>query len=709
MSDALPGQNEAETVDKLCDQFEDALRKGERPPLDEWLTRTDPSALVELAVLDFHYRLQAGECVAAADYFVRYPALRDDREAAIRLVAIEYRAALARDPSLTEEVFRRRYPDLAIAQEWSNGPWVGAAGVAGGGTVAHTPTAGGYGVAFDPTPPPPEPTDDLRGLLAPPDRPGDLGRFGQYHVLGLLGSGGMGMVLRAEDARLRRPVALKLMLPKLAHQQHARKRFLREARAAAMVDHPRIVPIRHVGEVGEVPFIDMPLLQGQSLGTRLRTGLPLTPAEVVRFAREAAEGLAAAHATGLTHRDVKPDNIWLEDREGEVHIKLLDFGLARGGEIEQLSHSGMVAGTPAYMSPEQANGLAVDHRSDLFSLGVVVYEMASGRRPYLSDTPPLAELAPTMPPALSALVVRMLAGDLQRRPESAGEVAAELRRIESGEGARTTVTSTLPAVGDRSPPDRGRRRPTVTIGCSVAISLCLLIGVTIGGTVAWKQFQYTASGPSKEPIDSPAVMAEVRPPVEPVRVKWIAVNHYAKIGEGLGEAKGILGKTSFGAVLGDQVTIEVELTRPAYAYLVVFRPDGVIEPIFPEDKAEPPHLTDRPRYPLVFREVNYGLTDGTGLWVFAVAVSDHPLPPYAEVFAGKSAGWVKTDSPARIVWWDDGKWVEGLSPTGVVGGDRGAGATVPGKSAVVKAMEWLKAGAKADTAAAIGFRVDERN
>ncbi len=710
VSDPLLDLNEAESVDKLCDQFEDALRKGEHPRLDDWLTRAGPNAtgaIPDLAALEFHYRIAAGEAVIAADYFARYPALWADLEAAVRLVAIEYRAALALDSGLTEEVFRRRYPELAIAQEWSNGPWVGKVGVAGGGTVAHTPPSGGYGVAFGPTPPPPEPNDDLHGLLAPPDRPGDLGRFGNYHILGLLGRGGMGMVLRAEDATLHRPVALKLMLPKIARQQHARERFLREARAAARVDHPRVVPIRHVGEVGEMPFIDMPLLQGQSLGTRLRAGSPLTPAEVIRFAREAAEGLAAAHATGLIHRDVKPDNTWLEDRDGEVHVKLLDFGLARGGEIEMVTQPGVMVGTPAYMSPEQTRGKEVDARSDLFSLGVVVYEMASRRLPFagadiyallsaiaLDTPPPLTEVAPAMPHVLSVLVVRLLAKEPTGRPKTATEVATELGQIETSLGSHTSTILQISEQKIRF----SRRRWVWAAGVAV---------VALTGVGLWNSKR---PGDIPKPIEPLPINSNFIPPSEAVRVKGMAVRHYAKVGEGVGESRGLLGETSFGAVLGDQVTIEVELSRPAYAYVVAFRPDGVIEPIFPENPVEPPPLTDRPRYPSISLGVNYGLTDGAGLWVFAVVVSDRALPPYSETFAGKSTVWKKEVSPIRTVWWYDGQWVEGLSPRGKESREeRGAGVTVPGKSAVVRATEWLKAEARADAAVAIGFRVDERN
>ena len=277
-------------------------------------------------------------------------------------------------------------------------------------------------------------------LLAPPQQPGEVGRLGHYRVLGVIGSGGMGVVFLAEDPQLERSVALKVMKPALARNAQAKERFLREARAMAAVEHECIVPIYQVGEDGGVPFIAMPLLRGQTLQERLRKG-PLPPQEALRVARQVAAALAAAHRRGLIHRDIKPGNIWLE-KNGRV--RLLDFGLARPQTQDtELTHSGAVIGTPNYMAPEQARGEKLDPRCDLFSLGAVLYHMLSGRQPFGGKTlamvlaavmqqepPPLDSIVKGLPRELVLLVHQLLAKDPQRRPPSAAEVFKQLTRLE---------------------------------------------------------------------------------------------------------------------------------------------------------------------------------------------------------------------------------------------------------------------------------------
>jgi serine/threonine protein kinase len=177
----------------------------------------------------------------------------------------------------------------------------------------------------------------------------------------------MGVVFQAEDRHLRRPVALKVMRPTLADSAEFHRRFLREARLAAAIEHEHIVTVYQVGEDRGVPFLAMQLLHGETLEARLeRAGGRLPLPEVLRVGREVAEGLAAAHAKGLIHRDIKPANVWLEEGRGQVRI--IDFGLARGAQPDaQFTQAGTVIGTPAYMAPEQATGAAVDARCDLFS------------------------------------------------------------------------------------------------------------------------------------------------------------------------------------------------------------------------------------------------------------------------------------------------------------------------------------------------------
>jgi hypothetical protein len=332
-----------------------------------------------------------------------------------------------------------------------------------------------------------DPDDDVLTVLAPSEHPGDLGRLGRYRVLRVLGRGGMGVVFEAEDDKLKRRVALKAMLPGLAATAAARRRFVREAETAAKVEHDNIVPIYDIADADGVPFLAMPLLVGGTLDDRLKPRAPLPAADVVLIGRQVAEGLAAAHAAGLIHRDIKPGNVWLERTPGGAfrRARILDFGLARSvRDGAGLTHSGAVMGTPAYMAPEQARGHAVDHRADLFSLGCVLYQMATGRRPFqgddtlavlaalATDTPPApARVNPAVPPALSVLIGRLLSKNADERwPATARAVADELARLEKPADAAP-------------PPAPRRRRPWALAACAVLAAAVGLAGYLYGGTV----------------------------------------------------------------------------------------------------------------------------------------------------------------------------------------------------------------------------------
>jgi serine/threonine protein kinase/WD40 repeat protein len=308
--------------------------------------------------------------------------------------------------------------------------------------AAEAPTADVPAAA---TPPPDRPRPPDFAFLAPPQAEGEIGRLSHYRILAVLGWGGMGIVFRAHDPRLKREVALKVMSPALAGSASARERFLREARAMAAIEHDHIIQVFHVDEDRGVPFLVMPLLKGETLDARLvRAGAsrPLPMAEVLRIGREAAEGLAAAHAQGQIHRDVKPSNLWLEGQRGRV--KILDFGLARVvAEDVKLTEQGRIVGTPDYMAPEQAQNKPVDARCDLFSLGCVLYRLCTGELPFKGpDTltilmalatehpAPASQVNPNVPAALSNLIDKLLAKNPAERPASAQEVADRLEQIE---------------------------------------------------------------------------------------------------------------------------------------------------------------------------------------------------------------------------------------------------------------------------------------
>ncbi len=295
----------------------------------------------------------------------------------------------------------------------------------------------------------------IEAQFGPPENAGEVGTLGRYRVLKKLGQGGMGAVYLGHDVTLGRPVALKVMRPEHAADPESRARFLREARAVAMVRSDHVVTIFDVGEDDRgVAFIAMEHLRGAPLDRYIHAKGELPLAHVFRVGRETALGLAAAHDLGLIHRDIKPGNIWLEAPKGRV--KILDFGLARvQTDDTHLTTTGIVVGTPAFMSPEQARGLKLDGRSDLFSLGVVLFRLATGKMPFEGTTtmalltslavdapPPARQVRPDVPRALEAVINKLLAKNPDDRYTTAWEAAAALRAAElapSSAGEAPTV------------------------------------------------------------------------------------------------------------------------------------------------------------------------------------------------------------------------------------------------------------------------------
>jgi WD40 repeat protein/serine/threonine protein kinase/tetratricopeptide (TPR) repeat protein len=281
----------------------------------------------------------------------------------------------------------------------------------------------------------PEATPDLpAGFLAPPDKPGRLGQLDRYEVIETIGHGGMGVVLKAIDRSLQRIVAIKVLAAHLATSPGARKRFIREAQAAAAVRNDHVISIYAVEESRELPYLVMEYIEGVSLEERIRGAAPLGLKEILRIGMQTAAGLAAAHAQGLVHRDIKPANILLEN--GVQRVKITDFGLARTVDDASLTQSGIVAGTPQYMAPEQARGEPVDQRTDLFSLGSVLYTLCTGRAPFRAEgtmavlkrvcedrSRPIREINPEIPDWLVETIDRLHAKNPADRWQSASELA----------------------------------------------------------------------------------------------------------------------------------------------------------------------------------------------------------------------------------------------------------------------------------------------
>lgn len=349
------------------------------------------------------------------------------------------------------------------------------------------------------------------GFLAPAARPDGLGRIGHYEVLEVLGRGGFGIVFRAFDDVLQRVVAVKVLDPRMAATSPARKRFLREARSSARVRHENVVQVYEVGEQ-PLPYIAMEFIPGETLQRRLdRTG-PVDPAEVVRVGRQVAEGLAAAHATGLIHRDIKPGNVLLEG--GHLRVKITDFGLARAADDASLTRSGVIAGTPMYMAPEQAQGRPLDQRADLFSLGSVLYQMAAGRPPFRAattlavmkrvaeDAPrPIREVIPETPPWLCDVIAKLHAKDPADRFPSARAAADVLADCEAQLAAHGRVrdTSGIPRSApatewakllDRGNPSGWLRRRWVP-----AVAVLVFFVAWASGTIVREEWKHSARTP----------------------------------------------------------------------------------------------------------------------------------------------------------------------------------------------------------------------
>jgi serine/threonine protein kinase len=301
----------------------------------------------------------------------------------------------------------------------------------------------------------------LDRLLEPSTRPGALGRLQHYDVLEVLGQGGFGIVVKAFDDNLHRVVAIKILNPEMAATSAPRKRFLREARAAAQVKHENVVQIYAVEEQ-PIPYLVMEYVEGPTLQQQLDDDGPLDPPEVARLGVQIARGLAAAHDRGLIHRDVKPGNVMIEAGP-EPRARLTDFGLARTGDDASLTQSGMIAGTPLYMSPEQARGEALDQRADLFSLGSVLYTMVTGRPPFrarntvavlkrvVEDAPrPICQVIDGVPVGLCAVIRRLLEKNPAERFATAREAAAALERCLTDPSCGTKCQApTRPARGLR--------------------------------------------------------------------------------------------------------------------------------------------------------------------------------------------------------------------------------------------------------------------
>jgi serine/threonine protein kinase len=431
-------------VEAVCDRFEAALKANQRPRLEDFLPDVPDTA----------------------------------------------RGLLLRELVLREVAYRRRMGQIPEREDTPMPP---------PGAIQQQPTLD--------EPPTFDRNKGIASLLAPAQSADELGRLGPYRVLKVLGQGGMGVVFLAEDPKLGRKLALKAILPALAASTTGKERFLREARAAALLRHDNIVVIHHVDEDRGISFLAMEYLPGETLAKRLERKGPLPLAEVLRIGQELAQGLAAAHKQGMVHRDVKPGNIWLETEhcEGEKpdehdsqfgspsssfkRVKLLDFGLVRLSDQGPLTGQGGILGTPAYMAPEQILDPAqAEAPADVYGLGCVLYEMSTGKRPFQSQDAvevlmgavrrlpePPRKLNPAIPRVFSELVMKLLS-PLAKERGSAAAAASGLKRL------APSITGTSDR--QKSKPGKQSEETNPAMGGQHAPNRTIWFGMGLAGTVA---------------------------------------------------------------------------------------------------------------------------------------------------------------------------------------------------------------------------------
>ena len=395
---------------------------------------------------------------------------------------------------------------------------------------------------------------EFKTVLSPPEAADELGRVADFRVLRLLGIGGMAAVFEAEDLRLKRRVALKVLHPAIAAKPGSVERFLREAQSAAALKHEHVVTIHQVGLHQQTPFLVLELLHGETLEDHLAHAGRLSVPEIIRIGREIAEGLAAAHARGLLHRDIKPANIWLEEppspnpaksalrNNGPVgsvasppiepdriphvelrsgRVKILDFGLAKLWSADaEISQAGMVIGTPRYMAPEQVAGEAVDPRTDLFSLGCVLYRMATGRAPFggsdllsvlralaCEEPLPVRTLNPEVPAALSELISQLISKSPNQRPPSAQVVVHRLQAIAHDLAVEKRVDPPTTGPAERGSSGHRGRGVTWLVGAAIGLMILLPLGYLCGAQLIRIA---TDKGQVVIQIDDPQVLVTIQ-------------------------------------------------------------------------------------------------------------------------------------------------------------------------------------------------------
>jgi serine/threonine protein kinase len=748
---AEQAQAGSRSLTAVIDRFDSAWQ-GDPPPsieafLDEFGPFQSPEGrtklLLELVAVDLEQcwrRSREGDSQQRPrieDYVRRFPELAPGGQVPLTLLVEEYRVRRRWGDQPGQDEYLARFPHCREAlphelsrvdRELGSGPPTT--------DVATLANANAESTVDRPI----RAADRIRagaGVQLPP-------AIGRYAIRKVLGEGAFGAVYLAHDSALNRLVALKVPRGDWFTGPEQIEQFIAEARTAAQLRHPRIVAVHDIDRQPDgTPVVILDYIDGPTLKSVLDSQA-LTPRCAAELMAEVADAVAEAHRKGFVHRDLKPANILL-DSDGKPHVA--DFGLALH-EDAQRERPGEFAGTVAYMAPEQVRGEShrLDGRADIWALGVILYEMLTARLPFGGnstkqladeiqnrDPKPPRQIDPSIPVELEAVIAKCCAKNVNARYSTAADIAEDLKTWLSSLDNPGPWVRPVP---HRGPSWIGGQRGVKPIRRSAAmpqwrtcgkpllrtfsdgwqLAAVVAIAMAIGGIVIWKlggNMKSTSGGPSPSNAagDSAATPTNSNATVSTLKVTAIEVTHFARSPDG-DVLKGVLGRESFSATLGDSVQVTARLSKPGYAFLIAFRPDGPPDLCFPESEDIPPPQSDAPRYPSVNRLEAYELAEGTGLWAFAVIASEKPLPPYKEVKAQieQQAVWkALKDIPPTTVWWDDGDArIEQLTPTGPGNATRGKGAFLRGPAeAIVQLTETLRT-AGTDSTSAIGFAVAPR-
>jgi len=534
----------------------------------------------------------------------------------------------------------------------------------------------------------PSPASPDGSEQAAPDEPPIPAAIGKYLVVGRFPRSGQAEVFRVVHPQLHRDLVLKLALKPIG--EDGRSEIIADGKVLAELEHPNIVRLHDLDFHEGRPYLVMEYVRGRDLAQFAREET-VTPRRAAALAAEVAGAVAFAHRRGIVHQDIKPRNI-LIDEAGQPRV--IDFGLAWQQDAWSGSSAQSEGGTFAYMAPEQAR-VDLDRvrpLSDVFALGSLLYFLLTGKAPFDAPTPDeswakargcdfdrAALKKPSIPRRLERICLKALDPEPQGRYRSAAKLEQALRYFLDWRWI-----------------------------ANAAAAAALLVLAVLAVILTYPRSAARPPSPSSSlPLPASAASQPAPAPTAPLRIVNLNIEHLAMRGEHAFDPRGKLGERSFAVGPGDDVMVQAELSEPAYAYLIAFRPDGVDDICDPEDPEAPPGKTRQPRYPPAAKtEVVYRLNDGAGLHAFALVASRTPLPPYREWKKQHgTAPWKKgSESPPGVVWSYDGQWLAPLT-AGDPTGTRGKDAQIRGGSPVGNLAEWLRAVPGVDAVAVKAFPV----